>query len=100
MFRLFYSAGVNLAKLTPVLLKGKGGKAGSGGTPGKGGKSGPPGVNIVQCLPALGSADGHNGRSCYSDKEGGISQAGQDGIDGYYYKYVITAIPQVPGLWP
>lgn len=100
IFKLFHTASVDLSKLTPMLQGGKGGKPGASGKPGKGGKAGPPGANFPPCLPALNSVDGPDGLSCYSEQEGGVSQEGQDGSNGYHVKYVITGLPKVPGLWP
>jgi len=100
VFKLFYTAGVNLNKITPMLQGGKGGKEGPTGEPGKGGKAGPAGANLPPCLPALSSADGPDGRRCPSGKEGGISQPGIDGADGNTFEFGITALPKIPGLWP
>jgi len=97
--KLFYTAGVNVSKLTNLLQKGKGGLGVPSGTPGKGGKSGPAGVNLPPCLPALLSQDGRDGSACDKGKEGGIVQDGLDGVDGYFYYQLVTAIPQLPGLW-
>lgn len=98
--KVFYTSGVNLAALQPMLQKGIGGQPGTPGTPGKGGKSGPPGINIAQCLPALTSQDGPSGASCLSDtgKEGGVAQAGANGLDGQFKTYLVKNIPQMPGL--
>ncbi len=98
--RVFYTSAVNLANLTPNLQKGKGGLPGSPGNPGKGGKSGPPGANLPPCLPALTSQDGPDGKSCLSQtgEKPGIAQPGADGVDGQIFKYLVSSIPQIPGL--
>ena len=100
VFKLFHTATVDLSKLTPMLQGGKGGRAGPSVKPGKGGKAGPPGTNLPPCLPALNSAEGCSGLACDSEGEGGISQVGQDGSDGYYITNEITTLPKIPGLWP
>ncbi len=97
--KLFYTAGVDVSKLTNLLQKGEGGLGGPSGTPGNGGKSGPAGANLPPCLPALLSQDGQNGNACYQGDKGGIVQKGEDGVDGYSYYQLVTAIPQLPGLW-
>jgi hypothetical protein len=96
--KIFNTAGVDLTKLMPVIVKGKGGKAGPPGHPGKGGKAGPPGISIAQCSPALGAQDGPNGDFCprQGNEKPGVTQDGDDGLDGYYVNYRITNIPQVP----
>ena len=100
--KLFYTSGVNLANVTTNLTKGLGGQPGSPGNPGNGGKSGPPGANLPPCLPALNSQDGPNGSTCIreGDKQTGVAQPGANGVDGQFYKYPVTAIPQMPGLFP
>lgn len=103
VFKLFYTSSVDsaqLSKFNAMLTGGKGGSAGQSGTPGDGGKSGPPGINIIQCLPVLSSSDGSKGLGCNSYQEGGISQVGQDGKEGYTIKCSIKELPQVPGLPP
>lgn len=100
ILKLFYTANVDLSKIKPPMLqRGKGGRPGPCGKPGKGGKYGPAGLNpLPPCLPALTSRPGIDGRYC-EEMDGGISQAGQDGVDGYAYKDVVTEIPKIPGLW-
>jgi hypothetical protein len=99
--KIFYTAGVNLAKIHPQLQKGIGGPVGDGGIPGKGGKSGPPGLQLPPCLPALTSQNGPDGSRCVSEgPRGGIAQPGADGLDGQYITYSVKNIPQMPGLWP
>lgn len=98
--KVFYTAGVDLTTIQTQLQKGIGGKAGNPGNPGNGGKSGPPGTNALSpCVPALSSQDGPSGSGCRQSKEGGISQDGEDGVDGQYTPYQISSIPQFPGLW-
>lgn len=98
--KLFYTAGVDRSKISSMLQRGMGGAPGSAGTAGKGGKAGPPGLNLPPCVQALSSSDGADGLSCPSEKEGGIAQRGQDGKDGAFFEYLVTEIPQIPGLWP
>lgn len=101
--KIFYTNTVNLANITPNLLKGKGGQPGSPGNPGKAGSAGLAGLNLPPCLPALLSQNGSDGDRCRSatgDNKGGVSQPGADGLDGQYYTYLVKAIPQMPGLFP
>jgi hypothetical protein len=100
VFKLFYTSNVNVSKISPMLQGGIGGRAGPAGKPGTGGKAGPSGINVPPCVPALSSADGANGIYCPSDKEGGISKPGENGIDGYSAYFEITDLPQIPELWP
>jgi hypothetical protein len=98
--KIFYTSGVNLAKIHPQLQKGIGGPVGDAGMPGKGGKSGPPGIQLPPCLPALNSQNGPDGSRCVSEGRGGVAQPGTDGLDGQYITYAVNNIPQMPGLWP
>jgi len=101
VIKLFHTAGVDTTKLTNLLQKGEGGLGGPTGTQGKGGKSGPAGVNTPPCLPALLSLDGPDGNACIKEhgERGGVTQEGEDGVDGYNIYQQVTDIPKLPGLW-
>jgi hypothetical protein len=99
--KIFYTAGVNLAKIHPQLQKGIGGPTGDGGLPGKGGEAGPPSwPNLPPCLTALNSQNGSDGSRCVSEGRSSVAQPGADGKDGQYITYSVINIPQMPGLWP
>ncbi len=100
VFKVFYVAGADLTKFHRELQGGKGGNAGPPGKPGHGGKGGPNGLNLAQCPSPLASQDGPDGEMCRQDKEGGIAQDGNNGNDGQYYQYQISALPHVPSLFP
>jgi hypothetical protein len=98
--KVFHVTGVDLTKLISMIAKGKGGKAGPPGAPAKGGKTGPAGVNVPPCKPALSSSDGPDGNDCPrgEGRQGGIARDGDDGLDGYVVKNIVTKIPEISWL--
>jgi hypothetical protein len=103
VFKVFYTAGVNLAKFHPNVTRGFGGSPGSPGNPGKGGAPGNPGLNLPPCpATTLLSQKGPDGDMCRQTEggKGGISQKGNDGKDGQIFQWQVTALPHVASLWP
>ena len=99
--KVFYTSGVNLAALTPMLQGGAGGNPGDPGNPGHGGASGATGVTVAACTTTLGSQDGPAGDPCRSetgDQKGGVALIGNPGSNGQYTTFQIKAIPQVAGI--
>ena len=99
--KVFYTSGVNLAALTPMLTGGKGGNAGGPGNPGQGGAAGTAGTNVPPCLTTLDSQNGPGGDPCRSetgDQKGGVALDGNPGSNGQYTTFQIKAIPQVAGI--
>ena len=99
--KVFYTSGVNLAGLTPMLQGGVGGNPGDPGNPGHGGASGSPGVTVAACATTLTSQNGPAGDPCRSetgDQKGGTALIGKTGSNGTYTTFQIKAIPQVSGI--
>jgi hypothetical protein len=98
--KVFYTSGVNVAALTPMLQGGKGGNPGAPGKPGQGGAAGTPGTNVPPCIPTQASQDGPQGNSCGSnDVRGGVGpQPGDPGSDGHYTTFSVKSIPSMSGI--